>query len=146
MIIIPYNEDIIQNFKYDGIELSNDDDLKSIQETVAYSEKSFIGLKNSVPVCVFGIFTIHSGVGYVWGYFNKDLCNYPLNAVRKIRDLYKKEIVSLGYHRVQCMCKSELPKAGKFALCLGFGRETTLHQYGTDKEDYILYYRLEDRQ
>jgi hypothetical protein len=97
-----------------------------------------------LPAMAIGARVTHPGVAAVWGFATdryreviRELSNYVENAMIP-------EIVGSGVHRAQCIVHPENRASQRWLTSLGFFQEATLRNFGSTKEDMLLYAWLAD--
>lgn len=98
--------------------------------------------ENDLCIGIIGMYLVQEGVAYVWLYGTYNIEKNKIGFYRSILKLIKIYVKALGCHRVEFICRTDIPETYKLAESLGFTREGLKRQGDPDKNDYYYYARL----
>jgi hypothetical protein len=97
------------------------------------------------PVAVVGAREMWTGVWSVWAWGTEDWPSVSTTLTRHVRRTLIPALVARNAHRAECASWSCHTSAHRWLEYLGARREGTLHRYGRNQEDFIMFaWRLED--
>ena len=130
---------------YDGMEkeLFSGQDINKMIEIYFKHGDAYMAVQGRNVLAICGIYPLYQGVGNGWAFINKDARKHFKSIYKAIRDGYKNIVKDYGFHRVQTAVIKDCPKALKLIERLGFTAEGVMKQCGFNKEDMVLYARLE---
>lgn len=111
-------------------------ELASRIESIPYGGQYCFG--NGSPHALGGITVVWAGVGVAWLTHSDEIKKNKFKFVRAAVKALAKAVFDFDLHRVHCEVKTSDRVAVKFALMLGFERESTMKRYGPDQSDYHL--------
>lgn len=97
--------------------------------------EAYTVLKDGRPVACYGVCELRPGVAEVWMFVTPgeslwSVAKYLKRHADRCRD---------SYQRVAATCRADHPAAGRFLAWLGMRCEGTLHGYGIDGTDHLLF-------
>lgn len=95
------------------------------------------------PVVCGGIAVFWKGVGEIWMLKGKRIADHPVSSVRAGRFAVDDAIKRMGLHRIQAAVQESDQKANDYIKAIGFSFEGIMQKYGENKENYLLYARVE---
>ena len=101
-------------------------------------------LANGQPMAIGGVTVLWDGVGEAWLAPSEYCFKKPLLLVKTALSVLAGTAKQYNLHRVQCVVRADDRKAQRFALALGFERESTLVKYGPEGHDYFMMIWLPD--
>jgi hypothetical protein len=97
--------------------------------------EAYTMLKDGHPVACYGVAVLRPGVAEVWMFVRP---GEPLWTVAKALKRHADRCRDT-YQRVSATCRADHPAAGRFLAWLGLRFEGTLHGYGIDGADHLLF-------
>lgn len=85
-----------------------------------------------------GVIPLWDGVGEAWSFFSDEM-KHPFFLHRTVKRYLGRIIEEKKLHRVQMNVLSGFEKGFRWAESLGFRSEGILHDYTTDKQNYMRY-------
>ena len=128
--IAEFNEKYLENWIYDGAELSltKGYDIKNLAKLYARLGDAFMGFIDNKLVGIGGIYPIVPGMGQAWLFLNK-LPDHIAYAFVSIKEYLKLIAKKNNYKKVQIYCVKGNPKITNLAEHLGFKKVTELSLY-----------------
>lgn len=119
-------QDCLHIYAKDGLDYDDEKDIS------LYVDDTLVGIFRGT--------SIFSGVITVGAILTTAVHKYPKSLIQ----MCKATLIMLeksGTHRVQIDVRADYKAGQRFAEALGFKPEGTMKNYGSDKQDYILYAR-----
>lgn len=101
-----------------------------------------IGCEDGLVACA-GMTMIFERVGEIWCISDKRSKEHSWELLHLLRQLLEQHIQAQKLYRVQAHVQANWAGANRFMIRLGLEPEAVLKWYGPNREDYILYARLE---
>lgn len=97
-----------------------------------------IWCKEGVLACA-GVLPLHRGVGEAWTLSSPLIELYPKSTHKIVKDYLEGIILGLKLHRVQALVDARFKRSLRWMEALGFHEEGVLHNYGADKQDFVVF-------
>ena len=99
-------------------------------------------IRNGEVIGCGGVFPLWEGVGQCWMTASQDYKKHWLSVARYMKTVIDVSFKLFNFHRIQGTTKASYTEGIKFLEWAGFEREGELKGYGVDKENHIMYARL----
>jgi RimJ/RimL family protein N-acetyltransferase len=91
------------------------------------------------PVAVLGFAPLRPGVCTAFAYGTDAFDRVALSLTRHALKVMKPALIASGFHRLECESRADHVQAHRWLEHLGFRREGTLRQFGSDRSDYLKF-------
>ena len=136
IIILPFQEIRLQDFKYDGIESDYFAglDIKDIARQYAKMGDAFMGLADDEVIGLGGIYPVTQEIAQAWLFLNQSARQYKGAIFREIKSHLDKIIAFKGYKKVQILCLQNSFEAINLSEHLGFHKLADMVLYTKNGE------------
>jgi hypothetical protein len=115
------------------------DDPADVARDVASCRMGWSVSADGAPAAVLGARPIHPGVWSVWMFATPAWPRVSLSVTRFVKRVMIPALRATGAHRAQCASIEGHEEAHRWLEFLGAVRESTLHRFGRNGEDFHLY-------
>lgn len=138
----PFHMDFVDYREHDRQVLQMFDEPTARALAYANNGLAFTGFDDGKPVGYGGIIKMWPGVGEIWIMSSDFFDCKPVATARLLHNCFNALTKGLKLHRVQASVLSTHDTGKRLAEWVGMEQESTLKQFGPDKEDYIRYVKL----
>lgn len=100
--------------------------------------------KEGIVAC-FGCVSIHGGVGTAWAITSPLIHKHKIAFHRICMNMQKVVVHDMGLHRMQSVVDVRFYAALRWQRTMGLRYESTLYNYGTEGQDFIVFAWTQER-
>jgi hypothetical protein len=116
-----------------------EDPLELAHDAMVVPDFAQVAGLNGRPIAAFGAIPLHPHVWNIWMFATPEFDKIGISLTKFVRRSMMPALADTGAHRAQCLSMAGHDQAQAWLEFLGATRESTLAEYGRNREDFYRY-------